>query len=208
MDSAQPFQCTILQRLHKLIAEHPDTLYCTHPISSDISDGWRDVSFRDLAYAINYMVRWIRTEVSLSSDHLTLAYLGGNDIRYCAFVFACMQLRHKAVLLSSRNSEQASTYLFGAIGCTRVIYSPERTRQADALTAADHSLEAWRVPDLWDVFGGEPDDEFSQIPTPGSDPEERVAVYIHSSGTTAGTSDKWLFSRPGECERLRLCFRR
>lgn len=65
-----------------------------------------------------------------------------------------------------------------------VLYSTERTRQADALTAADHSLEAWRVPDLWDVFGGEPDDEFSRIPIPDSDPEERVAVYIHSSGTT------------------------
>ncbi|CAG8197552.1 unnamed protein product [Penicillium salamii] len=184
MDSAQPFHCTVLQRLHKLIAEHPDTLYCTQPVSTDIYDGWRDVSFRDLAYAINYMIRWIRTEVSASSDHLTLAYLGGNDIRYCAFVFACMQLRHKAVLLSSRNSEQASTYLLGAIGCNMVLYSTERTRQADALTAADHSLEAWRVPDLWDVFGGEPDDEFSRIPIPDSDPEERVAVYIHSSGTT------------------------
>lgn len=95
----------------------------------------------------------------------------------------------QAVLLSSRNSEQASAYLLDAIGCTMVLYSTERTRQADALTAADHSLEAWRVPDLWDVFGGEPDDEFSQIPTPGSDPEERVAVYIHSSGTTGQSSN-------------------
>jgi hypothetical protein len=57
-------------------------------------DGWKDVSFADLANAIQNMVLWIQTEVSSSSEPLTLAYLGSNDIRYAAFVFACMRLQH------------------------------------------------------------------------------------------------------------------
>jgi long-subunit acyl-CoA synthetase (AMP-forming) len=94
MGSIDDSQHTVLQSLNKLVTEQPDCLYCIHPITSDISDGWKDVSFKDLANAIQNMALWIQTEVSSSNQPLTIAYIGCNDIRYAAFVFACMQLQH------------------------------------------------------------------------------------------------------------------
>ncbi|CAG7938799.1 unnamed protein product [Penicillium olsonii] len=225
MESAQPFELTVLQKLDKLVAEQPDALYFIQPVSTDIADGWKDVSFRDLADAIEYMALWIYNEVPSTDGPSTLAYLGRNDVRYSAFVYACMRHQHTAVLLSSRNSEHASSHILGATGCSRIFYTPERARQVDALQAANTSIQTWQVPDLWEVFGGEPivTDRCLDIPAPGSDFEDRVAVYIHSSGTTgksfnlaydrgfdkvnnvfirvtqAGSVNKWLLSGFGKC---------
>lgn len=101
MGSIDLGQRTVLWTLDKIVAEQPDRLYCIQPTSTDILDGWKDVSFADLANAIQNMVLWIQTEVSSSSEPLTLAYLGSNDIRYAAFVFACMRLQHTVNLYIS-----------------------------------------------------------------------------------------------------------
>ena len=94
MESAQPFELTVLQKLDKLVAEQPDALYFIQPVSTDIADGWKDVSFRDLADAIEYMALWIYNEVPSTDGPSTLAYLGRNDVRYSAFVYACMRHQH------------------------------------------------------------------------------------------------------------------
>jgi hypothetical protein len=93
-------------------------------------------------------------------------------------------------LLSPRNSEQASTHLFGATECAILLYSPERSRQVDALKNANASIQTWEIPGLWDVFAGNTRDVTIQIAQPSIDVEERVAVYIHSSGTTGWSSDQ------------------
>lgn len=72
----------------------------------------------------------------------------------------------------------------GATGCVKIFYSPERSRQVDGLKAADPSLQTWEVPDLWDVFSGFAKNASTNFIAPGYDVEERVALYIHSSGTT------------------------
>lgn len=72
-----------------------------------------------------------------------------------------------------------------ATGCTKIVYTPERSRQISDLIAADTSLEAWEAPGLWEVF-----DDSSPGPViqePAEDHEDRVAIYIHSSGTTGMT---------------------
>lgn len=89
------------------------------------------------------------------------------------------------MLLSPRNSEQASRHVLNATGCAKVVYSSERSRQVMELKAVSSSLQAWEIPGLWKVF-----DPSSLSPSPAKsagDAEDRVAVYIHSSGTT-GTS--------------------
>ncbi|CAG8019901.1 unnamed protein product [Penicillium nalgiovense] len=181
MGSTAP-QRTPLRILDATAEKHPNQLYCVHPVSSDISQGWRDVTFADLANAINRMVLWIQKNVASSDAPQTLAYMGANDIRYCAFMFACMRLRHRALLLSPRNSESASSHLLDVTGCSKFVYSPERSKQIKELKGANPSLQAWLAPSLWEVF-----DSSASAPVvkePAEDAEDRIAVYIHSSGTT------------------------
>jgi hypothetical protein len=68
------------------------------------------------------------------------------------------------------------------VKCSKFIYTPERSRQVDEIKAANLSLQSWVAPEFWEVF----DREYPPpiIEEPADDPEDRVAVYIHSSGTT------------------------
>lgn len=70
-----------------------------------------------------------------------------------------------------------------ATGCSKFVYSPEQTKQIDELEAANPLLQTWVAPGLWDLFDSvsEPEPVIKEI---AEDPENRVAVYIHSSGTT------------------------
>ncbi|KAJ5670583.1 Male sterility NAD-binding [Penicillium maclennaniae] len=182
MGSISP-QRTALRILDTVAEFQPDQIYCIHPVSSGPSLEWKSITFADLSSAINRMAVWIKKNVADSEHPQTLAYMGPNDIRYCIFVFACMRLRHTALLLSTRNATPASSHVMNATGCSKFVYSPERTKQIDELKAANPSLQTWVAPGPWDLFDNSTELDTVMKET-SEDPENRVAVYIHSSGTT------------------------
>lgn len=85
---------TPLRIVDSIAANNPDALYCIQPVTSDISQGWVRVNFKALVNAINRTAIWIQENVTPSEEPVTIAYVGANDIRYTAFIFACMRLRH------------------------------------------------------------------------------------------------------------------
>lgn len=93
MGSITP-QRTVLRILDDIATKDPNQVYCVHPVSSDIAQGWKTITFADLHSAINRLALWINEHVASPAEPQTLAYMGANDIRYIAFVFACMRLRH------------------------------------------------------------------------------------------------------------------
>ena len=73
------------------------------PVSADIfSRGWREVTFKELAGAVDYMAWWIERvvgpactqEAGVRARTGPLAYMGANDIRYVVFILACMKSGH------------------------------------------------------------------------------------------------------------------
>lgn len=84
----QRLMCCVVDELAE---SRPEQLFCIQPISSDLSQGWRNVSMRDLAGAVDYTARWIEMTMGKGSDFEALAYIGANDIRYVAFYLACMK---------------------------------------------------------------------------------------------------------------------
>ncbi|KAJ5261433.1 hypothetical protein N7478_012028 [Penicillium angulare] len=175
---------TPLRILDSIAANNPDALYCIQPVSSDISEGWVRVNFKALVNAINRTAIWIQENVTSSDEPETIAYVGANDIRYIAFIFACMRLRHVALLLSTRNSEQASRHILAATNSTKLAYSSERSRQIEELKVADPSLETVQTPALWELFDLDGETPAPVVKEPVEDAEDRIAIYIHSSGTT------------------------
>ncbi|CAI7640642.1 unnamed protein product [Penicillium pancosmium] len=175
---------TPLRIVDSIAVNDPGTLYCIHPVSSDISEGWVNIDFEKLVNAINRTALWIQENVASSTKPQTIAYVGANDIRYTAFIFACMRLRHTALLLSTRNSEQASRHVLEATHSSKVVYSSEKARQAEELKTADSSLVAVQIPELWELFDRDGKTASPEVKEPLEDEEDRVAIYIHSSGTT------------------------
>lgn len=95
-----------------------------------------------------------------------------------------MHSYRQALLLSPRNSIQASLHVLGATKCTKFVFTTERRRQVEDLRTADSSIQVWEMPSLWEVF-----DRAARLPDPTAneaapDEQDRIAAYIHTSGTT------------------------
>ncbi|OAT01333.1 ochratoxin A non-ribosomal peptide synthetase, variant [Blastomyces dermatitidis ER-3] len=163
---------------------NPNQLFCIHPVSPDISQGWRRITMKDLSFATDLLAHWIEANVAARSNHETLAYMGANDIRYAAFILACSKVGHVPLLISPRNSVEASRHLLEETGCSKFVYSVERERQVNELRSADPSIQVWTVPDLWDVFTNSEVVPYEAVGKQHRGPEDEVAAIIHSSGTT------------------------
>lgn len=81
--------------LDDLAQRDPTRKFCTMPKSSEVSDGFVDVTMKDLAQAVNSMSWWIEKSLGRSSTRETLTYLGGNDIRYIISMLACSKTGYK-----------------------------------------------------------------------------------------------------------------
>lgn len=68
----------------------PERVYASIPWTTDVNDGFRDVSMTDLASAINH-VAWMLEGVDgkpSAGRFETVAYMGASDIRYAIFFLA------------------------------------------------------------------------------------------------------------------------
>lgn len=64
------------------------------------------------------------------------------------------------------------------------MYSSERSRQIEELNSTDSSLKTAQLPGLWELFDRDGESPAPVVNEPAEDAEDRVAIYIHSSGTT------------------------
>ena len=61
----------------------------------DPADGWRDVTYKDLADAVNRAAWWLERKFGKSETFETLAYLAPADIRYSIFVIAAAKVGYQ-----------------------------------------------------------------------------------------------------------------
>lgn len=77
-----------------LAATTPAAIFCVHPNSSEISEGWQIITFKSLAIAANNLAWWIDGSIGQSKSLEAVAYIGANDIRYAIFILACLKTGH------------------------------------------------------------------------------------------------------------------
>ena len=80
--------CHVL--LDEVAKENPDLLYCIHPKFQNGHLTWHNISFQMLATAVDLLAWWLDEKLS-GNDQKILAYVGVNDLRYAAFMLACMK---------------------------------------------------------------------------------------------------------------------
>ncbi|KAJ6033651.1 hypothetical protein N7444_011422 [Penicillium canescens] len=157
-------------------------IFCVHPISSDISEGWQSITFKRLAGAVNGLAWWIEKNIGQSKSFEVLAYIGANDIRYAIFFLACLKTGHVAFFPSPRNTKEATWGLLNDTACSKLIFSPERRKEATDIVAGRAGMKMWEIQPLWELLHSEAtrfpfEKEFE-------DAEHDTAMIIHSSGTT------------------------
>lgn len=73
------------------------------PRSSNPGDGWKVVTFKEYANAINCAAHWIIKTCGTPTpgSYPTIAYLGPNDHRYVVFLVGCIKAGYKVHFFSN-----------------------------------------------------------------------------------------------------------
>ncbi|EHA49107.1 L-aminoadipate-semialdehyde dehydrogenase [Pyricularia oryzae 70-15] len=147
----------IPQVLDDLARTTPDREMFSVPRSDDPKDGWKTLSYGQVAGAVDRVAGYLleqkkdilsRCASSSSSGNSqtngsgdsraqdefpTLAYLGPSDARYVIFAVACVKAGMKALFISPRNPKAAQLNLFDKTNCNAIYYDPEY----------DHEVRLW-----------------------------------------------------------------
>ncbi|KAJ5774573.1 hypothetical protein N7457_009469, partial [Penicillium paradoxum] len=164
--------------------KNPLQRFAVIPRGSEVSNGFRELSIKDLAQAVNYMCWWIEDTIGPAQCPETLAYMGANDARYFIFMLACQKTGYQAFLPSTRNSNDTYVHLLEATHCTKFFFSEEHRRQTLEIQGLIPALGIFLIPTIEIIF----DDERGLCHYPYSksytDAENDTVCIIHSSGTT------------------------
>ncbi|KAL4876608.1 hypothetical protein BJY04DRAFT_231506 [Aspergillus karnatakaensis] len=165
-----------------LAALCPSNVFCIHSLSRDISDGWRSVTFKTLAGAVDNLAWWIANNIGESKSLEVLSYVGANDIRYAIFILACLKTGHVAFFPSPRNAKKITEELLETAGCSKMIFSSDRQTDVIELQGKKSQLKTWEIPSLLELLDGK-SEPFNCSKIFGS-AEDESAVILHSSGST------------------------
>jgi hypothetical protein len=95
----------MVSAIEELAQHQPERVFAFIPSSADLQDGFREVTFKEIKFAIDYAVKWLQDGFGAFSLHETVSYIGLPDLRYNIFFYAAMKLRLK--VLANRNNYQS-----------------------------------------------------------------------------------------------------
>lgn len=95
---APPYGSRLLPALVDETAKsQPDLPYAYCPVSNNVGDGFKAITFYEIASATDYMAVWIHQTLGTSSSFETIAYMGLGDLRYVVVFLAAVKCGYKVV---------------------------------------------------------------------------------------------------------------
>ena len=80
----------------------PDKVYAIIPVNdNDLSHGFKNVTYRQFANAINAASWWLESTLGQSHSFDTFAYYGLRDLRYIILIVAAAKVQRKVTWYSS-----------------------------------------------------------------------------------------------------------
>jgi hypothetical protein len=87
------------QTLDHLSKVSPDRLYASVPKTSDVSQGFRDITFQDMARCSDFIANWIESNIGRSKSSETVSYIGIPDLRSVAIFFGAVKCGYKVSII-------------------------------------------------------------------------------------------------------------
>lgn len=91
------------QVVDQLAATVPDRVYAAIPKTSDVQDGFQDVTIAELANCINFMARWLEKRFGRSETFETITYVGLSDLKGITILLAAIKVGYKVHRHTCRN---------------------------------------------------------------------------------------------------------
>jgi acyl-CoA synthetase (AMP-forming)/AMP-acid ligase II len=97
----------------------PEREWVSIPRTSNPADGWRKITYKQAANAINRVAHRLvsSTGVPPKGEFRTVAYIGPNDVRYLVFALGAAKAGYQALFISPRNSQEGQLNLFELTDC-------------------------------------------------------------------------------------------
>lgn len=83
------------QVVDELAATVPDRVYASIPKTSNVQDGYQDVTMAEFAGCINFMARWLEEKFGRSETFETIAYVGLSDLKGITTLLAAIKVGYK-----------------------------------------------------------------------------------------------------------------
>ncbi|KAL8841961.1 MAG: hypothetical protein Q9176_002898 [Flavoplaca citrina] len=162
----------------------PSAIYAEIPRSThSYESGYRNVTYRALANAVNGVAWWLQQELGQGQDHQTLAYLGPNDLTYVMMILGAVKAGYKILVISPRNTVHDHISLLEETQC-RVILTPATPRSPAVRDILEvNALRVLDSPSLEELLGN----SYHHYPYRKTFVEARdePILVVHTSGTTA-----------------------
>lgn len=167
--------------LDQLAITTPDRLYGAIPKTTDVTEGFRDISVADMARCVNFMAKWIENLHGRSQNFETISYIGIPDLRGPVIFQAAVKCGYKLLLPSPRNPPSTNASLMEQTGSTKLLHAAEMAPIVKQLSGVVPSLHIAAVPSFDEMMMSDPD----PYPYNKSFHECRddPVVVLHSSGS-------------------------
>ncbi|KAI9833793.1 MAG: hypothetical protein M1819_003527 [Sarea resinae] len=188
-DQKQPpyGQRLLPQVVDQTARDHPERPWVSIPRTSNLADGYVDITYKQFANAVNRMARWLEDRLGRSSTFETLAYMGPTDPRYPILALAAVKAGYQMLFVSLRNSDSAQYAVMKASHCGKFLCSSSlEQRVAKLMEHYDYENAERRaivVPDLKDFIDDTPVPHYPYEKT-FAEARREPLLRLHTSGTT------------------------
>ena len=83
------------QVVDELARSSPKRVFATLPLSSDLTQGFYDVTMLQVSQAVNKLAYWLEHTIGRSTAFETLSYMGLPDLRYAIVFLAAVKCGYK-----------------------------------------------------------------------------------------------------------------
>lgn len=176
---------TRIAAIDKRSKSTPDRPWVVIPKTNDLKDGHIDITYGQLARAVNSLCWWLDQNVPRIGDFDTILYLGPNDIRWPLINFAAHKTLRKHLILNPNNALEADIKLIDDTQVMKILVAHGHEASAERLLKQRPKLQQLHFPELerWLETG-----DALMYPYDGPATEEDAyrtpAMITHTSGTT------------------------
>ncbi|KAG9191819.1 hypothetical protein G6011_10553 [Alternaria panax] len=173
--------------LFKLAAQYPSATYAEFPIDPDrIEDGYRKITFAEVANAVHATAWWIERNVGKLREEektgaQTLVYMGPNDIRYAVLCLGSVIAGYKMLLPSPRYGAKALVELIESVDA-KVMLTPELPMPVVQGVLSNRSMKTLQIPSVEELL------KRNVEPYPYKktfrEHSQEPLICLHTSGTT------------------------
>ncbi|EPE33348.1 Acetyl-CoA synthetase-like protein [Glarea lozoyensis ATCC 20868] len=155
--------------------------YASIPITAEVTDGFRDISFSDIANGVNNFAFQLEKLYGRSEEFATITYVGINDLRYVMVFLGAIKCGYKTLLISPRNPPATNLSLMATTKSTKLLYTAELAPLFKGMCAANSEIVGTQLSSFDEMIISSPPFLYSEV---WSKAINKPVLGLHSSGST------------------------